>query len=208
MFVNQKSELDSNKMLNQAALEAMYSAIYIEDYMDFIDNVPDDIQRNITQLRELDLRYQEILQDLDTYENALRKDLDAASRKRTLLQIQRALIQSQDLGDRKLQIVQVIQDIIDNKSRQLETDRKKLGWDGPSFTDYSNFCRFGIDFDSQAVKLFFGPQSGSFSDHNSGVVFRGHVYYITACRHIEQSAAKHQQIQKLYSLYGHRHGQT
>lgn len=126
MFVNQKSDLDSNKMLNQAALEAMYSAMYIEDYMDFIENVPDDIQRNITQLRELDLRYQEILQDIDNFENALKKDLDSMSRKRTLLQIQRALIQSQDLGDRKLQIVQVIQDIIDNKSRQLDVDRMKL----------------------------------------------------------------------------------
>lgn len=58
MFVNSKSDIDSNKMINQAALEAMYSGIYIEDYMDFIDNVPDDIQRNITQLRELDVRYQ------------------------------------------------------------------------------------------------------------------------------------------------------
>ncbi|KFM81443.1 Inhibitor of growth protein 1, partial [Stegodyphus mimosarum] len=56
MFGNQKSDVD-NKMLNQAALEAMHSAVYIEDYMDFVENVPDDIQRNITLLRELDLRY-------------------------------------------------------------------------------------------------------------------------------------------------------
>ncbi|KAG8184146.1 hypothetical protein JTE90_010188 [Oedothorax gibbosus] len=127
MFVNSKSDVDSNKMINQAALEAMYSGIYIEDYMDFIDNVPDDIQRNITQLRELDVRYQELLEDIDSYENALRNNPDdAASRKRTLLQIQRALIQTQDLGDKKLQIAQVIQDIIDNKVRQLEVDRLKL----------------------------------------------------------------------------------
>ncbi|GIY99997.1 inhibitor of growth protein 2 [Caerostris extrusa] len=127
MFVNQKAESDSNKILNQGALEAGYSAIYIEDYMDFINDVPDEIQRNLTQLRELDLQYQEILQEIDNFENALKeKSLDSVSRKRTLLQIQRALIHSQDLGDQKLQIVQVIQDIIDNKSRQLEIDRKKL----------------------------------------------------------------------------------
>lgn len=58
MFVNQKSETDSSKILNHAALEAMHSAIYVEDYMDFVENIPDDIQRNITQLRELDLQYQ------------------------------------------------------------------------------------------------------------------------------------------------------
>ncbi|XP_015913023.1 inhibitor of growth protein 1 [Parasteatoda tepidariorum] len=126
MFVSQKSESDPNKMLNQAALEAMHSAVYIEDYLDFVENIPDDIQRNLTQLRELDLKYQEILQDLDNFQNTLTRDLDPISRKRTLLQVQRALIQTQDLGDKKLQIVQVIQDIIDNKGRQLEIDRMKL----------------------------------------------------------------------------------
>lgn len=69
----------------------------------------------------------EILQDLENYQNILKKDLDSGNRKRTLLQVQRALIQTQDLGDKKLQIVQVIQDIIENKSRQLELDRMKLG---------------------------------------------------------------------------------
>lgn len=58
MFVNQKTETDSSKMLNHAASEAMHSAIYVENYMDFVENVPDDIQRNITQLKELDLQYQ------------------------------------------------------------------------------------------------------------------------------------------------------
>ncbi|GBM00919.1 hypothetical protein AVEN_151378-1 [Araneus ventricosus] len=68
---------------------------------------------------------------------------------------------------------------------------------------------FGSDFDSQALKLVSGhSQSGSFFDHNSDVVFRGHIYYTTACRHVKQPAAKHQQIQKLHSPYGHRHGQT
>lgn len=67
------------------------------------------------------------MQDIDNYQNILKKDLDSSNRKRTLLQVQRALIQTQDLGDKKLQIVQVIQDIIENKSRQLELDRMKLG---------------------------------------------------------------------------------
>ena len=67
------------------------------------------------------------MQDIDNYQNILKRDLDSSNRKRTLLQVQRALIQTQDLGDKKLQIVQVIQDIIENKSRQLELDRMKLG---------------------------------------------------------------------------------
>ncbi|XP_054719670.1 inhibitor of growth protein 1-like [Uloborus diversus] len=126
MFVNSKSDAESNKLLNHAALEAINSAVYMEDYMDFVENIPDDIQRNITQLRQIDLEYQEILQDLDNYKNTLKKDLDDATRRRTLFQIQRALIKTQDLGDKKLQIAQAIQDIVDSKSRQLESDRMKL----------------------------------------------------------------------------------
>lgn len=44
--------------LNQAAVEALYSAAYIEDYLDCVENLPDDVQRNLSQLRELDVKYQ------------------------------------------------------------------------------------------------------------------------------------------------------
>lgn len=113
-------------MLNQAAVEALYSASYVEDYLDCIENLPDDIQRHISQLREFDQKHQEILQELDQYQNALQKDLDAVNRKRILLQIQRALICSQELGDDKIEILQQIQDLIENKTRQLDTDYKNL----------------------------------------------------------------------------------
>lgn len=41
-------------MLNQAAVEALCSATYLQNYLDIMDNLPDDLQRKITQLRELD----------------------------------------------------------------------------------------------------------------------------------------------------------
>ncbi|XP_013789503.1 inhibitor of growth protein 1-like [Limulus polyphemus] len=113
-------------MLNQAAIEAMYSAAYVEDYLDCVENLPNDVQRNITQLRELDLKYQEVLQELDHHQISLQKEIDGGTRKRTLLQIQRALIRSQDLGDEKLQLLQQMQDLIENKSRQLDQDHKNL----------------------------------------------------------------------------------
>lgn len=45
-------------MLNQAAVEALYSASYVEDYLDCVENLPDDVQRHFTQLREYDQKYQ------------------------------------------------------------------------------------------------------------------------------------------------------
>lgn len=114
-------------MLNQTAVEALWcSASYVEDYFDCVENLPDDLQRYITQMREFDVKYQEILQEIEHHQHVLREELDMAARKKILLQIQRALIRSQEIGDEKLQIVQFIQDLIENKSRQLEQDRKNL----------------------------------------------------------------------------------
>ena len=41
-------------MQNQAAVEALYSATFVEDYLGFVENVPDDLQRHHSRLRELD----------------------------------------------------------------------------------------------------------------------------------------------------------
>ena len=41
-------------MLNQAAVEALCSATYLENYLDCMDNLPDDLQRSVSLLRELD----------------------------------------------------------------------------------------------------------------------------------------------------------
>lgn len=48
-------------------------------------------------------------------------------RKRLLQKVQSALISSLEIGDEKLQLVQSMQDVVENKSRQLESDCKALG---------------------------------------------------------------------------------
>lgn len=48
-------------------------------------------------------------------------------RKRILQKVQSALISSLEIGDEKLQLVQAMQDVVENKSRQLEADYKSLG---------------------------------------------------------------------------------
>lgn len=48
-------------------------------------------------------------------------------RKRLLQKVQSALISSLEIGDEKLQLVQSMQDVVENKSRQLEADCKALG---------------------------------------------------------------------------------
>ena len=41
---------------NQAAVEALCSGTYLENYLDTIESLPDDLQRNVTLLRELDIQ--------------------------------------------------------------------------------------------------------------------------------------------------------
>ena len=42
-------------MQNQAAVEALYSATFVEDYLDCVENLPNDLQRHLSRLREFDL---------------------------------------------------------------------------------------------------------------------------------------------------------
>ena len=34
-------------MLNQVAVEALYSATYVENYMDYVENLPDAVQNHL-----------------------------------------------------------------------------------------------------------------------------------------------------------------
>ncbi|XP_011303697.1 inhibitor of growth protein 1 [Fopius arisanus] len=113
-------------MLNQAVVEALYSATYIENYLDCVENLPNDIQRYVSRLRELDATCQTYLRDVDQQQELLKIDTDITLRRRALLRVQQSLIAAQEIGDEKLQIVQQIQDLIENKSRQLDLDYRNL----------------------------------------------------------------------------------
>ncbi|KYN17181.1 PREDICTED: inhibitor of growth protein 1 [Trachymyrmex cornetzi] len=113
-------------MLNQAVVEALYSATYIENYLDCVENLPNDLQRHVSRLRELDATCQTYLHEVDQQQEVLRNDTDPIVKRRALMKVQQALIAAQEIGDEKLQIVQQVQDLIENKSRQLEVDYRNL----------------------------------------------------------------------------------
>jgi len=114
-------------MQNQAAVEALYSATFVEDYLDYVENVPDDIQRIHTRLRELDMKqHQDVLSELDTLVDQFANTKDPVAQKRLLSKMMMPLIASQDIGDDKIQLVQSMSDIIENKTRQLELDAQNL----------------------------------------------------------------------------------
>jgi inhibitor-of-growth protein 1 len=92
---------------NQAAVEALYSATFIEDYLDFVENLPNNVQTYISRLREFDLmQYTTFLKDFDSLVSAFEKETTASGQRAILAKIQHGLIAAQDIGDDKLSSVQ------------------------------------------------------------------------------------------------------
>ena len=83
-------------------------------------------------------QHQELLQELDSLVTQYEEETeDPVGQKRILAKMQVPLIASQDIGDDKINIVQVLTDVIENKTRQLEHVSQNLD--------------FGIGEDEEAV---------------------------------------------------------
>ncbi|XP_007889965.1 inhibitor of growth protein 1 [Callorhinchus milii] len=108
-------------MLSPANGDQIHVVNYVEDYLDSIESLPFDLQRNVSLMREIDAKYQEILKELDEYYEKHKKETDAVQRRRILHYIQRALIRSQELGDEKIQIVNQMVELVENRTRQVDS---------------------------------------------------------------------------------------
>lgn len=53
-FKMQNFSFKTRKMMNQATAELYYTTNYVEDYFDCIESLPNDLQRNVSQIREVD----------------------------------------------------------------------------------------------------------------------------------------------------------
>ncbi|XP_064796863.1 inhibitor of growth protein 2-like [Oncorhynchus masou masou] len=94
---------------------------YVEDYLECVESLPLDIQRNVSLLREIDSKYQEVLKEVDDVYERYQGERDAAQRKRLQIQLQRALISSQELGDEKIHVVTQMTELVENRSRQMDS---------------------------------------------------------------------------------------
>lgn len=45
-----------NQMASSSGEPKMYSATYVENYLDSVENLPNDVQRYLTRIREIDLQ--------------------------------------------------------------------------------------------------------------------------------------------------------
>ena len=101
--------------------------------MDLVENVPNDIARQITQLHEHNHRYHQLLAQLEsTLDLVCNKTNNELRKRNSLLKIQRSLIEIQEIADEKLLLIQSILDQLDGKARQLDFDYRSVTYNSSS----------------------------------------------------------------------------
>ncbi len=65
--------------------------------------------------------FAEVLKEVDEVFEKYKGEQDAAQRKRLQIQLQRALIISQELGDEKIHVVTQMTELVENRSRQMDS---------------------------------------------------------------------------------------
>lgn len=110
-----------------------YVAKYIDNFIDLVENVPNDLSRRVTRVHELQLDYESSLAKLEanltkfsrpqTNSDGTTNDLRQL---KLLLATQHHLSRMQEVSDSKLSIVQEALDQLDCKSRELDYDYKQI----------------------------------------------------------------------------------
>lgn len=103
----------------------MSANMYLEHYLDSIENLPFELQRNFTLMRELDQRTQDLSKDIDRmsedYVGKVR-DMDGEARTEHLKKIESAFAKSKEYGDDKVQLAMQTYEMVDKHIRKLDAD--------------------------------------------------------------------------------------
>ena len=85
------------------------------------------IFRILTCIQIFTILVSDILNDSETHKETYLKEENGPAKKRAFIALQRSLVKCQELGDEKLHLLTVMNEIIENRTRQLEQDRENLG---------------------------------------------------------------------------------
>lgn len=107
----------------------MTSALYLEHYLDGLEHLPNELQRNFTLMRELDSRAQTLMKNIDEkaddFMKTLVKEKDSIPeevRKEKLKAIQDMFNKAKEYGDDKVQLAIQTYELVDKHIRRLDSD--------------------------------------------------------------------------------------
>ncbi|EDO37532.1 predicted protein [Nematostella vectensis] len=103
----------------------MSGNMYLDHYLDGIETLPFELQRNFTLMKELDQRAQDLLKEIDNmsdkYVAEVRK-MDALQRTDHLKKIENAFSKSKEYVDDKVQLAMQTYEMVDKHIRKLDHD--------------------------------------------------------------------------------------
>ncbi|XP_055702765.1 inhibitor of growth protein 4-like isoform X1 [Phlebotomus papatasi] len=106
----------------------MSSALYLEHYLDGLEHLPNELQRNFNLMRDLDYRAQTIMQTIDEKSNEVLNSIahsdstTETSRRETIKQIQELFNKAKEFGDDKVQLAIQTYELVDKHIRRLDSD--------------------------------------------------------------------------------------
>ncbi|KAK4878984.1 hypothetical protein RN001_007130 [Aquatica leii] len=103
----------------------MTSALYLEHYLDSLEHLPIELQRNFTLMRDLDSRAQTLMKNIDTLADTYlknQKSLNQEQSKEQLDKIQSLFNKAKEYGDDKVQLAIQTYELVDKHIRRLDSD--------------------------------------------------------------------------------------
>ncbi|KAG8039849.1 hypothetical protein G9C98_000578 [Cotesia typhae] len=103
----------------------MTTALYLEHYLDSLEHLPIELQRNFGLMRDLDTRAQGLMKDIDKLADEYLKNIKKDSSEKNevqLLQIQNLFSKAKEYGDDKVQLAIQTYELVDKHIRRLDSD--------------------------------------------------------------------------------------
>jgi len=107
----------------------MSGTLYLEHYLDSLEDLPSQLKQNFVTMRELDIKNRSTMIDIDTASDEyLRKvrDLSPGKRKAEMEKIQRMFKKSKETADEKVQLAIQTYELVDKHIRRLDNDLAKF----------------------------------------------------------------------------------
>nr|XP_026693890.1 inhibitor of growth protein 4 isoform X1 [Ciona intestinalis] len=103
----------------------MATAMYLEQYLDSLENLPFELQRNFQLMRQLDQRSEDIKVEIDgRTEGYVReaKSLSPPQRVKKIKEIQERYLKCREFADDKVQLAMQTYEMVDKHIRRLDSD--------------------------------------------------------------------------------------
>ncbi|KAG7217001.1 hypothetical protein INR49_001655 [Caranx melampygus] len=134
----------------------MAAGMYLEHYLDSIENLPFELQRNFNLMRDLDQRTEDLKGQIDSLAKeytANARTLSSEQKLSILRQIQQSYSKCKEFGDDKVQLAMQTYEMVDKHIRRLDTDLARFEADLKEkqieSTDYDSTSSKGKKGDSR-----------------------------------------------------------